>query len=123
MMNVSIKKISDFEIYSGEYKIPGIDFIYAGKGLGVKSWGMNIIRMQAGAGDYPDHDHVVDGQEEVYVILDGSASLITEDGENKLVQGMLVHVPPEIKRRFIPGEQGVTILALGGTPGKVYAPS
>jgi hypothetical protein len=35
---------------------------------------------------------------------------------------MLVRVGPDQKRKIVPGPQGVTLLALGGTPGKPYVP-
>ena len=33
-----------------------------------------------------------------------------------------VRVGPSQKRKFVPGPAGVTLLALGGTPGKAYEP-
>jgi mannose-6-phosphate isomerase-like protein (cupin superfamily) len=70
--------------------------------------------------DYPEHDHVKDGQEEVYVVLKGTATL-TADGKDILLEpGMLVRVGPRVRRKIVPGADGMTILALGGTPGKAY---
>ena len=34
----------------------------------------------------------------------------------------LIRVPPDRKRKIIPGPQGCTVLALGATPGKAYEP-
>jgi hypothetical protein len=36
---------------------------------------------------------------------------------------MLARVGPIQKRKIIPGDEGVTLLALGGTPGKAYEPA
>jgi mannose-6-phosphate isomerase-like protein (cupin superfamily) len=115
MADVTIKKLDDLESYQGQ-------FLYAGRGLGVTSFGMNVLRLPPRWPDYPDHDHAKDGQEEVYVVLQGSARL-TAGGESwDLAPGMLVRVGASQKRRIHPGAEGVTILALGGTPGKAYEP-
>ena len=40
----------------------------------------------------------------------------------ELVPGMLVRVDAGQKRKVLPGDDGVTILAIGNTPGKAYEP-
>jgi len=117
-----IKTIEDCDYFKGPNAIPGIKFRMAGRALGVSSWGMNVIEIEPGCTSYPEHDHQKDGQEEVYVILKGSAMLITPDGKQPLQEGMLVRIGPETKRKFLPGENGLTLLALGGTPGQAYSP-
>jgi mannose-6-phosphate isomerase-like protein (cupin superfamily) len=117
MADVTIKRVEDLESYSGQGR-----FNYAGKGLGVTSWGMNILRLPAGWSDYPDHDHAKDGQEEVYIVLDGSARLHADGEDYTLEPGVLARVGPAQKRKIVPGPKGVTLLAIGGTPGKAYAP-
>lgn len=117
MTDVTVKKIGELESWQGEGR-----FNYAGKGLGVTAWGMNVERLPADWPDYPEHDHTADGQEEVYVVLEGSATL-EADGETwELTPGTLARVGPEQKRRIVPGDAGVTLLAIGGTPGKPYEP-
>jgi uncharacterized cupin superfamily protein len=120
MNNVTIKTIDECDYYKGPNSIPGIRFRTAGRALGVTAWGMNILEIESGCTAYPEHDHAKDGQEEVYVILDGSATLVTGEGQAQLERGMLVRVAPGTKRNFIPGGNGVTILAIGSTPGQAY---
>ena len=117
MADVTIKRFDDLESYSGEGR-----FRYAAKSLGVSSWGMNVLRLPAGWSDYPDHDHTKDGQEEVYIVLDGSASLQAGSETFALEPGLLARVGPGQKRKIVPGPTGVTLLAIGGTPGKAYMP-
>ncbi len=113
MVDVTVKRIDELEGYQGQ-------FLNAGKGLGVTAWGMNVLKLPPNWADYPDHDHVKDGQEEVYIVLTGSAKLQAE-GENwNLAPGMLARVGPRQKRKITPGDEGVTLLVLGGTPGKAY---
>lgn len=35
---------------------------------------------------------------------------------------MLVRVGPSQKRKILPGPQGISVLAIGATPGKAYEP-
>jgi mannose-6-phosphate isomerase-like protein (cupin superfamily) len=117
MADVTIKRFDDLESYQGEGR-----FRYAGKSLGVSAWGMNILNLPAGWSDYPDHDHAKDGQEEVYVALRGSAELHAGAETFTLEPGTLARVGSGQKRKIVPGPDGVMILAIGGTPGKAYAP-
>ena len=88
--------------------------------LGVQSFGLQVLDFPAGFAHYPEHDHSEDGQEEVYVVLRGSAEF-TVDGERvPLDAGGMLRVPAGIKRRLEPGPDGVRILAIGCTPGTAY---
>ena len=120
MADITVKKLSDCDYYKGEHAIPGIRFRSVGRDLGVTAWGMNVLEIEPGRTGYPEHDHAKDGQEEVYVVLKGSAILVTIDGEQSLETGMLVRVEPHMKRQFLPGKDGLTLLAIGGTPGQAY---
>lgn len=115
MSDVTFKRFDELESYKGQGQ-----FSFAGKGLGVKSWGMNLLRLPASYTDYPDHDHVADGQEEVYIVLEGDAKLVAGKESWNLVPGTMVRVGPSVKRKIVSGGTGATILALGGTPGKAY---
>jgi len=115
MPDVTVKRIEDLESYQGQ-------FLYAGRGLGVTAWGMNVQRLPPNWKDYPDHDHAQDEQEEVYVVLQGSATLTAGEKSWDLKPGTLARVGPAQKRKIVPGSEGVVLLALGGTPGKAYKP-
>ena len=121
MSEVTVKRLEEVDIYQGPNFIPGMKFRPAGRGLGVTAWGMNVIEIEAGCEKYVEHDHAKDGQEEVYIVLRGSATL-RAGGEWKLEAGSMVRVGPQQKRKFLPGPQGVTLLAIGATPGKAYQP-
>jgi uncharacterized cupin superfamily protein len=121
MSDVTVKHIDELESYDKVQKYRG-QFRYAGKGLGISAWGMNVLVLPPGWAEYPEHDHERDGQKEVYVVLKGSATLQTEGKTWQLGLGTLARVGPTQKRKIIPGKDGVIILALGGTPGKAYEP-
>jgi len=97
-------------------------FLFARRGLGVTSFGMNVERFPAGYADYPEHDHAKDGQEEVYFVIEGSVTLQADDVSFELTPGTFARVAPEQTRKLVPGDDGVTLLAIGGVPGKGYEP-
>src|ERR1043165_1665211 len=76
MADVTVKHLDELDSYAGQ-------FLYAGRGLGVTAWGMNVARLPAGWQDYPEHDHAEQGQEEVYVVLEGSARLAAARGAGR----------------------------------------
>lgn len=114
-MDISVKRVEEMESYQGP-GVPKGQFVYAGKALGVTGWAMNLLNLPPNWQDYPDHDHVKNGQEEVYVVLKGSASLQAGGSTWRLEPGVIARVGPAQKRKILPGNEGVTILALGGKP-------
>jgi uncharacterized cupin superfamily protein len=121
MDDVTVKHYDDIPYFQGPSAISGIRFHMAGRDLGVSAWGMNVLEIDAGCTGYPEHDHVGDGQEEVYVVLRGSGTLKSGDDETPLRVGALARVGPGCKRKILPGPEGVVVLAIGATPGKAYA--
>lgn len=118
MDDVVVKRFEELDSYQGQGR-----FLYAGKSLGVTAWGMNILKLPANWPDYPLHDHAAEEQEEVYVVLGGHARLEIDGQTWSLEPHMVVRVGPHRKRKIVPGPDGVTFLAIGGTPGKPYTPS
>jgi uncharacterized cupin superfamily protein len=112
MADVTVKHIDELDSYEGRGT-----FMFARKGLGVSAFGMNVGRWPAGYEGYPDHDHAKDGQEEVYFVVDGSATLHAGDEAFELTKGTFARVGPSQRRKVVPGAEGVTLLALGGKPG------
>ncbi|MEZ5987572.1 MAG: hypothetical protein R3F30_00295 [Planctomycetota bacterium] len=77
MGEIEVRKFADCAPYEGPDAIPGIRFRPVGPALGVSGWGMNLLELDAGCTGYPEHDYAADGQEEPYVVLEGSAELRT----------------------------------------------
>lgn len=122
MKDIKAKTIEQIPYYQGTNAIPGIRFHTAARELGVTAWGMNVFEIEAGCTGYPEHDHARDGQEEVYAVLEGSGTLDASGEQTALTQGMLVRVGPAVKRKILPGPQGITVLAIGAAPGQAYKP-
>jgi mannose-6-phosphate isomerase-like protein (cupin superfamily) len=93
--------------------------------LGVTSFGMQVMTLPPSWDGYPDHNHdatVADAnQEEVYIPLEGSATLFAGDDRFELLPGMMARVGPEQRRRIVPGPEGIRFVALGGVPGAFRA--
>ncbi len=92
----------------------------AGAHLGVESFGLQVLDFPAGFADYHEHDHADDGQEEVYVVLRGSARFDVAGEAVALDPGRMLRVGPGTRRRLEPGPDGVRLLAIGCTPGRRY---
>jgi mannose-6-phosphate isomerase-like protein (cupin superfamily) len=114
--DVIVKHIDELESGGGNGR-----FLFARKGLGVTSFGMNVERFPAGFADYPEHDHEKDGQEEVYFVFGGGVTLHAGDEAFELTPGMFARVGPSQKRKLVPGDDGVEMLVIGGVPGTFEA--
>ncbi len=120
--DVVAKRVEEMEAYEGPHAIPGIRFVQAARSLGVTAWGMNVLELAPRCTRYPEHDHRKDGQEEVYAVLRGRATLEADGASWTLEPGVLVRVGPAQRRRIVTGDEPATVLALGATPGKAYEP-
>jgi mannose-6-phosphate isomerase-like protein (cupin superfamily) len=116
MADFTVKRVEEFDAIFGG----GMRRVRAG--LGVTSFGIQLIELPPNFKVYPDHDHSHDDQEEVFVALKGRATLKLGEEEVELEPGVYVRVGPGQKRKLITGEEGVQLLALGGMPGQVYEP-
>jgi len=114
MADYTAKKIDEMEaIMQGGFKRARAE-------LGVESFGMQVIDMPPNFENYPEHDHSERGEEEVYVVLRGSAEMDVGGERISIDPNTIVRVGGDAKRKIIPGDQGVRLLALGGTPGQPY---
>jgi len=114
MADYTAKRIDDMEAAFGG------GFIKARAELGVTSFGMQVIKLPPDNSDYPEHDHLEDGQEEVYLPLAGNG-WIEIDGERvDLDPEVFVRVGAAAKRKIHSGPDGLQLLALGGAPGEIY---
>lgn len=95
--------------------------------LGVSAWGMQVLTLPPDWDGYPEHNHDATAfdpnQEEVYIPLAGSATLVAGDKRFELIPGMMARVGPEQRRRIVPGREGIRFLALGGRPGAFDPPA
>ncbi|HEY0345233.1 MAG TPA: cupin domain-containing protein [Solirubrobacteraceae bacterium] len=114
MGDYTVKRFEDMHAKMGG------GFKLARASLGVTSFGMQIIVMPPNSEFHPDHDHLHDGQEEVYVVLDGGGNIAIDGEQVALAPDMAVRVAPGSKRQLLPGDEGMRVLVVGGVPGRPY---
>ncbi len=120
---VHVLTIDTIPAYEGPHAIPGIRFRAARAAFGVTAWGMNVLDFDPHNAGHPEHDHAADGQEEVYVVLEGTIYLEAMGSQRVIRAGEMVRVAPEVKRKLVTGEEGARVLAIGATPGKAFEPT
>jgi uncharacterized cupin superfamily protein len=79
--------------------IEEMDAIYDGiarrarAALGVTAWGMQVMTLPPNWDDYPNHSHNLSteeaGQEEVYIPLEGAATLLADEERYELRPGVM----------------------------------
>jgi hypothetical protein len=69
---------------------------------------MNAIRMPPHWEHYPEHDHAENGEEELYIPLDGSGTLYADGQRYPMSQGILIRVGAATKRKVVPGPEGMS---------------
>jgi uncharacterized cupin superfamily protein len=90
-------------------------FVMLRRALGVSGFGLNQMRMAPGQrGRVHDHRR----QEEVYLVWQGTLTLIVEGVAHDLGPGELARVGPGTRRQLVNrGRELCLVVALGGDPG------
>jgi quercetin dioxygenase-like cupin family protein len=67
------------------------------RGLGVESFGLNVVEIEQGY-SIPEHHEVDRDQEEVFIVLDGDAVMVIEGEDHPAPSGTFVRVSPQLTR-------------------------
>jgi uncharacterized cupin superfamily protein len=112
MTNYTVENIKDIEDQAPNFGLsPELEARFAREQLGLNELGLSYQRL---APNYRmPFGHKQKRQEEVYVLLSGSARLKLDDEVVELKQWDLIRVPKEVTRNFEAGPDGVVILAIG----------
>ena len=87
-------------------------FVSLRRALGVTSFGMNQLVLEP---RQRGRIHRHERQEEVYLVLEGTLTLVVEGEEQTVERGELVRVAPEVRRQLVNrGPERVVMVALGG---------
>lgn len=94
------------------------------EGLGISGFGVQIMDLPP---DYrtKSHDEARSGQQELYLALRGSGTVLihSEPEDNvTLDTDHVVAVSPEVERTLTSGSEGMRVLCIGGAPGRAYSP-
>jgi mannose-6-phosphate isomerase-like protein (cupin superfamily) len=114
MSDYEVKQVDEMEaVFRGAFKRARAE-------LGVESFGMQIIDMPPEYGNYPEHDHTHDNQEEVFLVMRGGGEIEIAGERFPLDDNHVARVAPTVKRKIWPGPDGIRLVVLGGVPGGVY---
>jgi tetratricopeptide (TPR) repeat protein len=92
--------------------------------FGITSFGINAwTGRNAGDRILNEHDESDDGNEELYLVMQGRAAFELDGERLDAPAGTFVFVRPGVKRTAFAEEPGTTIIAAGATPGQAYEPS
>lgn len=92
--------------------------------LGIRAFGMNAYTSER-PGDWLVEEHEEStGHEEVYVVLSGRARFTVGGEDFDAPAGTIVFIGDSgVKRKAVSVEDGATVLAVGGWPGRPFEPS
>lgn len=115
MSDYTVKRFDEME------RAFGGAWVRARASLGVTSFGFQVTEFPAGGPDfYPLHTHEHDGQEEVFIALEGDGEMTLGDETVRLDKDTWVRVGPSVPRHVKAGPNGLRMLAIGGVPGGAY---
>ena len=83
--------------------------------LGIASFGMNIVDIPPGEG-IPEHDETSRDQEEVFLVLSGSAILVIDGERHPAPAGTLARLDPEPTRTVVNEGDGVASVLIVSAP-------
>ena len=90
---------------------PGLEARFARAALGLEKGGVSLFK--AGPDFQVPWGHRHRDQEEVYLVVSGSAVVVFEDEEVELGEWDAVRIPPDVARTFRAGPDGAELIAFG----------
>jgi uncharacterized cupin superfamily protein len=102
---------SDVEDMAPKHGIVGLESRFARRNLELENSGLSYFRLDPGA--RPPFGHAHSEQEEIYVVVSGSARVAIGDDVLELDQWDAVRIPVGAMRAFEGGADGAEILAFG----------
>jgi tetratricopeptide (TPR) repeat protein len=91
----------------------------------ITSFGVQAYSAPSGIDVIRAHDEMLlgeAGQEELYIVLEGTTTFEIDGESIEAPRGSIVHVQPTANRKATAKDGEATILVVGGTPGKAYEP-
>lgn len=119
MSDYTVRQVDEMERAFG-----GV-WVRARASLGASAFGFQITDFPAGFPPemYPKHTHGHDGQEEVYIVLDGEGAMTIDGKTVRMDKDTWIRVGPSVPRHVAPGPNGMRMLVIGGVPGGAYTPT
>jgi mannose-6-phosphate isomerase-like protein (cupin superfamily) len=112
MANYTVKNLKDVENMAEQFGMSdGLEARFARGPLELSNFGLSYQRLEPNFRIPFGHKH--GQQEEVYVVLSGSARLKLDDDIVELKRWDAIRVPGEVTRNFEGGPEGAELLAIG----------
>jgi uncharacterized cupin superfamily protein len=92
------------------------------RSLGVDSFGINLVEIPPGE-RIPEHDETGRDQEEVFLVLEGSPSLVVDGREIETPAGTFARLDPELSRTVVNhGDEPAAVLIVSAPRTSGYEP-
>ena len=117
--NYSIKHRDEFESMEGSGECT---WRLARKALGTAAFGYNLVEIGPG-GQMPEHDESGSGQVELYIVLEGEATMRLDGEDHPAPAGTFASIEPSASRTILNrSDSPVTALLIGVDPSGGYEP-
>lgn len=94
-------------------------FLKMRRALGTTAFGLNEVRLPAGA-EGAEHDEITTGHEEVYVVLSGEGTFMIDGEDVPVREGDYLRVDPASTRQVVAGPEGLRFIVIGAKPKPEY---
>jgi mannose-6-phosphate isomerase-like protein (cupin superfamily) len=112
MADHTIVNLKTVEDAAAKFGMPeGLEARFGRSALGLEKSGVTLFKAAAGYKVPWGHRHRE--QEEVYLVLSGTAKVVFEDETVELGEWDAVRIPPDVARSFEAGPDGTELLAFG----------
>jgi uncharacterized cupin superfamily protein len=92
------------------------------RSLGVGAFGLNLVEIPPGE-RIPEHDETGRDQEEVFLVLEGSPSLVVDGREIETPAGTFARLDPHLSRTVVNhGDEPASVLIISAPRTSGYAP-
>jgi quercetin dioxygenase-like cupin family protein len=98
------------------------NWFLARRSLGLDAFGMNLVEIPPGE-RIPEHDETDRDQEEVFLVLEGSPSLVVDGREIEAPAGTFARLDPHLQRTVVNnGEEPASVLIMSAPRTSGYKP-
>jgi uncharacterized cupin superfamily protein len=114
--------MSDFTILHVDEVERSGTWLLARRSLDVRAFGMNLVDLGPGE-QIPEHDETERDQEEVFMLLSGTASIVIDGSGHELVAGSLARLDPALTRTVVnTGSEPARLLIVSAPRSSGYEP-
>jgi uncharacterized cupin superfamily protein len=98
------------------------NWLLARRSLGLSAFGMNVAEIPPGE-RIPEHDETERDQEEVFIVLEGSPSLVVDGREIETPAGTFARLDPHLSRTVVNhGDEVASVLIVSAPRTSGYEP-